>query len=166
MDEITPLSLPARDNGSKLMSTLLVVVVLVVAGIGMWSYRSSHRSSSAAVATTAATQTTNGGYDPRIGHPNTTFNLTIDNNRIVSGPSKISVKLGDSVRISMKAGGTKEIGASLPGYGIITESAPEDTDPGGFSFIADKAGSFPFYSIDQQSTTAVPVLLGTITVTK
>lgn len=78
--------------------------------------------------------------------PNKTFTLTVNGEKYIHGPRDLKVTLGDSVRINLKATGTEEAHAILPAFGVKTESAPSDNTPGALLFIADKPGSFEFYT--------------------
>jgi plastocyanin len=98
-------------------------------------------------------------YDERINDPNKTFAITVDEGQLVKGPEKIIVKIGDSVRVNLTALG-EEARVHLEGYDIITEHDPSDNVPGGFSFIADRRGTFKYYSL------AEPGIDGTISTEK
>jgi plastocyanin len=107
------------------------------------------------------------GISPTAKSPEKTFNISVADGKVVSGPAKMTVKLGDSVRVNIRAGGSEEVKVELEGYGIITESAPADDAGGGFIFVADKPGSFKYYSIpdsENGAETASKIELGTIVV--
>jgi hypothetical protein len=79
----------------------------------------------------------------------------VDGEKLATGPSKITVKLGSSVRINIEAK-EEEVRVKLEGYDIITEHDPSDETPGGFSFIADKAGSFNYYTLAEAEPDGTP----------
>lgn len=84
-------------------------------------------------------------HSKRLANPDISFSLTIDEDKLINGPSEMTVKQGQSVRISINAV-SEEVKARLEGYNIITESYAFEDPPGGFHFIADKTGEFKFYA--------------------
>lgn len=107
-------------------------------------------------------------YDSRIGRGDKHYDLTVEDNKLLNGPSDITVHKGDVVRVDIKAVG-EEAKLWLTGYDIITESDGQGNAPGAFSFIADTTGSFPFYALgetsgNQEDFSAPQYYLGTIDV--
>ncbi len=112
-------------------------------------------------------QVTVPAYDQRINDPNKSFDIVVEHEKIVKGPSKIIVNKGDTVRVNLTAIG-EEAKVHLEVYDIITEHDPSDNVPGGFSFVADKQGTFDFYALGEASADGTPnnskKLLGSIIV--
>lgn len=154
-----------QQGSSRLLVMIGLVAVIIILLVAVLVARKSPVNTYSRAAAPAPAQPALQPYDTRLAHPNKTFNLAVQDNKLVSGPSQLTVRQGDSVSVRIKAMGTSEIEAKLDGYDITTESAPEDDTPGGFSFIADKAGSFPFYVLGASSP-AQTYYLGTIVVTK
>jgi hypothetical protein len=138
---------PPPAHSHRLLITLLIIGTLTLAGIMVW--RAERLHSIDAANKLASNQ--NSGYDDRMASPDKTFKLTVNDEKLLSGPSHINVRYNDSVHISLKAVGSDEIEAHLDGYDVSTESAPSDDTPGGFTFIADKKGSFNFYLFDESA---------------
>jgi hypothetical protein len=127
---------------------LLALLVVLVAAGGTAAYVTRHHDDSAA--TTKAdmmadvSKLSPDEYDHLITHPDIVYNLTIEHNKLVSGPSKITVKQGQSVNVDFATVG-EEVNIKLDGYDIITETNGEPGASGGFHFVADKTGTFKFY---------------------
>jgi hypothetical protein len=106
-------------------------------------------------------------YQMHISKPDKTASIVVKDEKIVSGPRHIDVKYGSSVRINLQAQ-EEEVRAMLEGYNIITEHDPSDDTPGGFSFVADKRGTFNIYALGESAADGTPnnakFLLGTVTV--
>jgi nitrous oxide reductase len=94
-----------------------------------------------------------GEYDSKLDNPNKVYTVTIRDEKKVGGPAVVRVKLGDSVRINIKALGHEEANVVLPDFGVRTESDPSDPAPGGLLFIADKPGTFKYYMLDEHDKT-------------
>jgi hypothetical protein len=159
-----PAPTPAQHHSSVWWLVILTVLALILLVAGVWAKYYRHTSP---VASMAATTLSPAEYEARITHPNTVFDITIDDGKLIKGPSKITVKQGDAVRVNIHAVG-EEANLQLDGYGIITESDPSDDTPGGFSFVADKQGTFKFYSLGEANPDGVTppqkTLLGEIIV--
>lgn len=143
--------------------TLATSGVFVIAAVVIVA---NHHQSSSSAATLPPAKVMPQQYDNRITQPTATFNLTIGGTKLASGPNNIVVHKGDSVRVNIAAA-NDEVKVRLAGYDIITEASPGDDTGGAFSFIADTAGSFPFYAIPEQpdGQPQLPdVYLGTIEV--
>lgn len=107
-------------------------------------------------------------YIKRISNPDSKFKLTIEDNKVVSGPTKITVKQGQSVNVDL-ATPDEEVVVQLAGYDIITETSRTPGASGGLHFIADKPGTFKFWipgdeDGDEPGEPLHDVQLGTITV--
>lgn len=104
-------------------------------------------------------------YFERLEKPTATFNLVVEEGRLISGPSKIEVNKDSTVRVNINVE-DEEARVRLEGYEIITES--DLPSPGGFSFIANKTGVFNFYALPEdeheQSDFNKPQVLGQIIV--
>lgn len=139
-----PLSPPqTRPKSKQLLFVVLFAVLLVIAAGIIWHERNDKNTTASPVAN-AATSLTAKQYNDLITHPDTTIKLVIKNNKLVSGPSKITVKKGQSVNVDIATPGNEAV-VELDGYGIITETNSSDGASGGFHFVADKTGVFPFY---------------------
>lgn len=79
-------------------------------------------------------------YTATLEHPNDIFTITVNDKKVVAGPSFIRVNKGDAVLINIRPD-KGEVKASLDGYDINTESNTTSA-PGSFRFIADKTGKF------------------------
>lgn len=144
-----------RDHWTLYILLLfLSVIVLILA----FAYRAQIKPAAAVKVTPTPIHNSQG----RLSDPDRTFNLLVKGTKLISGPSQITVTKGQSVRVNIKAKGGP-ISVKLDGYGINTESDPSDNVPGGFSFIADQRGTFPFYSVTTAPTPAT-VKLGDIIV--
>lgn len=104
-------------------------------------------------------------YFERLEKPTATFNLVVEEGKLISGPSKIEVNKDSTVRVNINVE-DEEARVRLEGYEIITES--DLPSPGGFSFIANKTGAFNFYALPEdeheQSDFNKPQVLGQIIV--
>jgi len=149
-----PLTTAPPPTAEHHVSFWLAVLAVVAVAIFLIALLVHDRPNSTPVKESAVPVSKQGTYDDRINHPNTTFNITVDEGRLVKGPSTIKVKQGDSVRVNLYAV-SEEAHVQLDGYGIITESDPTDDTPGGFSFIADNTGSFKFYSLSEPNPDGV-----------
>jgi hypothetical protein len=93
-------------------------------------------------------------YQAKVANPNQTVTLVFKNEQLVSGPSTITVNQNDSVNITLQNESSEEIRLDLDGYGIHTEADNSGGD-GGFNFLADQIGTFPFY-VEQEDENADP----------
>jgi plastocyanin len=116
---------------------ILTIVVLVI-------IITRHQTEPTREAVSPSASMTSAEYQTRIASPNKSFLLVFEENKLVTGPSKIQVTVGDSVRVIIQTK-TEEVKVTLPGYGISTEATTAEGAEGGFSFVADKPGTFPFY---------------------
>jgi hypothetical protein len=157
-DEPTPPDESVERSWRWLMVGTFVILFVCVIGL-IVELRSGSDAADAVQST--ATQ----GYDSRIGHPSSKFDITVSRGRLVSGPSTMYVAEGSSVRITIHPIGD-EVKVEMPGYNIIAESSPEDDTPGSMAFIADKPGSFKFYSVtdEDDGVSSGRLLLGTVVV--
>lgn len=148
--------------------TLATVLFLTLCSLAYTAQIHSSRNHHVPTSVAAVSQDlTPSEYTAKISNPDTVFRLTIDDNsKIISGPTKITVKQGESVNINFYAKGSEAL-INLDGYGISTETSPEKGADGGFHFIADKVGTFPFYSAsdgDEPDEGRTPIQLGTVVV--
>ena len=142
----TPLTPPPAPNRPT-RAVRLIVPILVLLLVGMLAYAvvlakkhgDNKTTTSSAVADTHV-------YDERINSPTKTFDISVDEDKVVKGMAKITVQQNESVRVNIRAVG-EEVRVELEGYGIITENDPSDNVPGGFSFVADKKGTFNYYAL-------------------
>lgn len=143
------------------ISTLSLVVAVVGVAVAL-----HQQSSTTSADTSDATRYTI--YNQKIDHPNTDFTIVVEGEKQIKGPTTIRVKKGDVVRVNINAQGDEESKLELDGYGIITETNAQA--PGGFSFVADKVGSFGYYAVedtdggDASAATPERQKLGTIEV--
>jgi hypothetical protein len=139
----------ARSQRSFIVPVILAVIVIASAVL-IWH---AHQRSTAPVTATTASSTpdyaTLTSQLETIKNPTKVFNIVIDETKQISGPTTIRVKLHDSVRVNVRPGGAEEVNAGCDGLGLYTESAPEDDTPGGFSFVADKVGTFPYFTASE-----------------
>ncbi len=104
-------------------------------------------------------------YFDKLESPNVVFDLVVEEGKLMSGPSTIEVKKDQSVKVNILVQ-HEEARVRLEGYEIITES--DVPSPGGFSFIANKTGTFNFYALPEDehedAVTKEPSWLGKIIV--
>jgi len=141
----------------------LTLLLLVLIGLTIAKKYSTNTGASADTSSVVLLQ----GYTDQVNNPNKTFAIVVDHEKLKAGPSKITVKQGDTVRVNLRAVG-EEARAKLDGYNIITESDPSDDVPGGFSFVADTVGSFKYYALSEPNPDGVTpdtqTYLGTVVV--
>jgi len=155
-----------HGNNRTWLIVLSCLLVFVAAGFVYAVDQHVGRAPAKTVPNAVASMTPD-AYTARITHPDVVYKLVVaDNKTLASGPSQIIVKLGQSVNVNIYATGT-EATVNLKGYNINTEAGVEKGAEGGFHFIADTAGSFPFYALSDDENGAQAVnshQLGTIVV--
>src|SRR5436309_3068403 len=125
---------PAAGHRSQ-MTLIAVLVVVVISGSALaWHLgRKNTVTSVTAVGSNGTDYATLMGQLDAIKTPNKVFNISVDGTKQVSGPTVITVKKNDAVRVNIKAVGDEEVSVHIDELGLHTESAPEDDTPGGFS---------------------------------
>lgn len=141
--------------------------------IGIVTVINTHKQAAPAkAATIPASQMTPDEYQARLATPDKNLTLVFKDGKLVSGSSNITVSQNDSVNIDIKNQSAEEVKLDLDGYGIRTEADNSGGD-GGFNFVADKAGTFPYFveiedpNVDPLAPNApapTKVQVGTITV--
>src|SRR4051812_5272294 len=111
----TPTAKPSIPN-HHLGILGLLVALMVFAGS---TYLLHQRLRSATTPVASQQLLTSQEYDTQLAHPNATFNLVVNDTKLVGGPANIHVKKGDSVHVNIRAGGSKEVRVKLDGYDII-----------------------------------------------
>jgi plastocyanin len=175
---------PRRANqaGIAHLAIILVVVVLAIVAFAgyavfMQSGRTDKASTTSIHSQTAAEEaaadgtsvpaTTVAQNDAAAAKPDKKFAIVVEDHKLKSGPSTINVNEGDAVRVELTAVG-EEANVKLDGYDINTEADPSDDTPGGFTFIANKKGSFKFYALSEANADgtrpATTYPLGTIVI--
>ncbi|HET8708712.1 MAG TPA: hypothetical protein VFL85_00350 [Candidatus Saccharimonadales bacterium] len=153
-------------------TTVICLVILVIIGASCAWYvtRKDDEAAQKAAITNAATTMNPEEYTKQITNPDTSYELTVRGNKIISGPTHIVVQKGQSVNIDFSTPGS-QLNIELEGYDIITETNDVQSASGGFHFIADKRGTFKFFIPGQAERdtlgTSAPVhdiQLGTVTV--
>jgi hypothetical protein len=76
-----------------------------------------------------------------------TFDLVVQNRKLVSGPSTLSVNQDDNVTINITVDEDEEL--HLHGYNLHVDL--EKGKPGSLSFVASTSGRFP-YELEHSST--------------
>jgi hypothetical protein len=133
---------------SRMVIALTIFAVLIVAGSAYaWHAGKQHAQTldSAASSSTPNDAVLTSQLEA-INSPNKIFTIAINGTKQVSGPTTIKVKHNDVVRVNINAAGTEEVNAHADELGLHTESSPEAGAGGGFSFVADTDGTFPYYS--------------------
>ncbi len=156
----------AESDKSSPLSWLLAILALVITGAATYEIV---QMMPVKIFQVSPSPTPALSESERLKNPDHIFNLVATGQVLVSGPSAITVKQGDSIRVNIKAQGKDEIHVILDGYGINTEAHHTDDTPGGFSFIADKTGEFAFWSYTESGTNSTQsqhTKLGTISVKK
>ncbi|GEM_PF-4919627 len=146
---------------------LITCLVSFVAVGGVWAATNTHSSAESVQPTEISNLgvDANGNYDARLHNPNRVYTVTVRDGRKISGPATIRVKLGDTVRIQLKALGTDEANVSFPDFAIDSESDPSDNTPGSLLFVADKTGTFKYYLVDEHDKNK-QTELGTVVISK
>lgn len=160
-----------RRGISRPMIIALAVLVIVGAVCAWYVTRSDNNKTAEQTAITDAdTMMDPAEYTKRIENPDATYKLVIKDHKIISGPTKITVKKGQSVNIDFSTPGD-EVDLELEGYNIISETNNVQEASGGFHFIADKTGTFKFFIPGEEEEHAEgtdepehDIQLGTITV--
>lgn len=131
-----------------LVTTVLAVAVIAGVSLIAWHFQQNSQSTKHS-ANLAATMDPK-EYNQLITHPDKVYTLVMNEDKLVSGPTKITVNRGDSVNINLRAT-HDETRMQLDGYDIITEASPAEGADGGFHFVADKAGTFKYYAFDEEA---------------
>lgn len=152
MDDQTPTTQAKNGMNPMLIAGIVVVVLLIAGGIFVASKKSSSTSEEAmhtATATPTMVPTTMPSVTSKAATPTAmvqgtaTESITVDGGNYYFKPNKITVKKGDSVKITfVNDGGFHDF--VLDGYNVKTDiigSGKSQT----VTFTADKAGTFDFY---------------------
>lgn len=128
-----------------------LIAVLTIGAVTVITTRDANHPASAAMIRTKDLSSEE--FQRRIASPNKVFDLVVKEHGLMRGPKTIKVNLGDTVRVNISAEGDEEVGVRLDGYDINTEASPVEGAEGGFSFIADTPGTFPFYALEERPVT-------------
>jgi len=144
MDEQTTTSSP-KSGGFNPLIIVGVVIILAVAGIGIWMTKGSSMTQMSAQPTTApqVTAAVSPSEAMQADTASKTVAFTVNGGEFYFKPNEIKVKKGDTVKITFKNDGgfhdfvIDELNVNSGKIG----SGESKT----FQFVADKAGSFEYY---------------------